>query len=321
MNNYTIIIPFYKTGKMMSYCLHQILEYSKGWNVNIIVGDNGDGVGLEYLTPYLDKIKLITYPTDKYMQSHGILFDYVISSGLVKTEYFITLESDSFPTKYNYLSYYDQLIEEGYDMGASLLKLSGGTYNHPAGGFYKKSNWFKCKALVDKYCEAYKFYPNMLVKDGHPCHTMIRREYQHGYSDDDENNLLRYMPIAMSVFHNGMGFNQESILTYGQRTPESEVSSILMPHELPDIIYRLGYEPGQFFSYWHRAVGLRVMDIPTEVVWMSNRVNQQQEFTMTDNGIKHLWSISAYHGNTDQNLLDITTHKSMVVEELYKSII
>src|SRR4030066_2215807 len=95
--------------------------------------------------------------------------------------------------------------------------------------------------------------------------------------------------------HNGMGRLQESVRTYGRRNPESEVPNILLDNRAK-IIYRIGYEPGQFMYYWMLAKGYNIYSIPTEVKWLKGKENQQQEYTLNAAGIKHIWGVSAYHG-------------------------
>ena len=313
MRAYTILIPHYKT-KITAYCLHQIFKHS-GNRVNVVVISNSGNEGLNYLEPYADRITTIIYPLNR-MQSHGLAFDYAIENGLVKTDYFITLESDSYPTNDNWLEYYDRLIDEGYDMAASRLKLSGGEYYHPAGAMYRLDSWHQCKEYVEKLNDEYRYYPNYLPKDGFNCHIM---ESAHVAPKGNIEQLNNYLPIAQSVFHNGMGYNQESYHTYGNRNTITGVDDFLKVHNDP-IIYRMGYEPGQFFGYWHLATGKKVYSIPTEVTWMHNRVNQQQECTKTENGIIHIWGGTAMTLTSDASVEDITRRKTELTEQLYNSI-
>jgi hypothetical protein len=328
MRKYTVIIPHYKTGKMTAYCIHQILKYSKGRELDIVVVDNSGGIGVEYLLPFKD-ITLLTYPADK-MQSHGLAFDYALQRLPFVQDYFITLESDSFPRNDIWLEYYDALIDEGYEMAASVLKLSGGTYYHPAGAMYKTSNWIEARQYVNELNAKYKYYPNYIHKDGFPCHIMIHKDGVIDYSGftlhenykniDPDINARPYEPIAQSVFHQGMGFNQESYPTYGKRdlnTGKQDFISVWTE----SLIYRMGYEPGQWFGYWHLANNKKVKTIQTETVWMDKRVNQQQEYTITENGVKHLWGVTAYGTSPDNEALqDIINRKKQLIEQLYESI-
>ena len=67
-------------------------------------------------------------------------------------------------------------------------------------------------------------------------------------------------------------------------------------------------------------MGKKVKQIDTEIEWMPNRVNQQQEYTLTSNGVKHLWAVSAYHKMENEQFSDIINRKAQVVDELYNSI-
>lgn len=324
---FSILIPHYVTGKMTAYCIHQLQKCKGSHDIDIIVIDNSNGIGTEYIKPEPNVI-IVSYPP-KLIQSHGLAFDFVLEHIPTISEYFITLESDAFPTQDNWLDYYEQLINEGYDMAGSLMKLSGGEYIHPAGAMYKKSNWKEAKELVKQYNETIDFYPNFAVKDEtmFDYHVMVynkiavRDNFRVAPKYDPQEKLSEYLPIAQSVFHNGQGFNQESFTTYGQRTIEGEKGTILIPARRPEpIIYRMGYEPGQWFTYWHYATGKKVKQIPTEIHWMENRRNQQQEYTRMENGLTHLWGVSAYAGSTEQDTKDISDFKNNQMETLYASI-
>ena len=136
--DFTIIIPHYKS-KITAYAIHKLRENKGKHNIEIFVVDNNAGDGsFEYLKPFNKYIKYQPYPKNR-LQSHGISFDFVLP--YVKTEWFITIESDSFPTEDNWLDYYENIINQGYDCAGSLLHLSGGEYLHPCGALYSKKIW------------------------------------------------------------------------------------------------------------------------------------------------------------------------------------
>lgn len=329
MSKITILIPHYKTGMMTAYTVSELLTYTHGSEVDIVVIDNNPGDGsIEYLNPFLKWIGIVEYPKNK-LQSHGIAFDYVLP--LIKTEYFLTLESDAFPTK-AFLPYYRSIIECGFDMGGSLLTLSGGSFLHPAGGIYKTSLWHECK----KHCEEmpYDYFPNMLLRDNFKMHTMIHRDYldQVLENPDDwfelsddykpysrklaEEKRDHYKPVC-GPFHDGRGGRQENIKTFGGRTWESEAPFAISNPKWQKIIGRVGEEPGQALFYWAKSMGKRIFYIPTEVKWMPGKEHRQQEYTLNEAGIKHLWAISAYHDYTPEDEKDVAKIKQSIPEHLY----
>lgn len=323
--NFSILIPHYKTGKMTAYCIHQLLKYKGMHELEIIVVDNSNGEGVELFSHY--PIKLLTYPPH-LMQSHGIAFDYALQQDAVSNEYFITVESDSFPTQDNWLDYYENLVNHNYDSAGSLLHLSGGKYLHPAGAMYGKWIWQEAYKYV-RYSLEYSFFPNLAIKELFPCHLMVHRDFMteflkdpekhvkihHSYRDTDYLiQLERYLPIAQSVFHNGMGNENESYTTYGARTFSNPICDNTQP-----MIYRMGLEPGQWLSYYQDRLK-KVFHIPTEIVWMPNRINQQQEYTIMENGFKHLWGVTTYSGVIEETVKDISLHKEKLMNELYDSI-
>lgn len=327
----SIILCHFRTGMMTAYTISQILKYKGRHEVDIFVVNNNPGDSSEeYLVPFMDKIKYYNFPKG-ILQSHGIGYNFLAE--LVDTEYFICLESDSFPTQDNWLDYYVNLINEGYDCAGSLLSLSGGTYIHPAGALYRRSIWLEAA----QYCKRveYFYFPNMSMKEGFACHTMIHKsivnevlsnpedyiELADGYKPYSpqlaEKKSAEYLPVV-GPFHNGMGKNNESIHTYGLRTMKSEAGNVLLDNKYK-IIKRIGAEPGQWFAWWQKAMGYKIFEIPTEVYWLPGKENQQQEKTIMVNGLTHLWGISAYHG-TDLKDSDVAKIKQSLPEQLYNTL-
>jgi hypothetical protein len=333
MTKYTCIIPHYKTGQMTAFTIYQILKHTRGRDIKIVVVDNSNHEGLEYLEPFVGKIHILLYPKD-LMQSHGIAYDFALNSGVVETEYFITLESDSYPTQDGWLDYYDRLVETGMDCAGSLLQLSGGQFIHPAGALYRKSVWEEAKKYTDSI--QYGCFPNMAMKEGFPCHLMVRNDILKTFLENPQlyidlhnsylpysvvnavQKLMYYKPVT-GVFHNGMGNSQESIATYSQRNILKEPERILLDN-VDDLIYRVGFEPAQYFCYWALAMGYNVSAIPTEIKWLEGRNNQQQEFTRMENGLVHCWAITAYHKAESPERQDIIDFKAAQLQELYNSL-
>lgn len=329
---FSILIPHYKQGKITAYTISQLLKYKGKHEIEILVVDNNFGDGSnQYLKPFKNEVKYQAYPKDM-LQSHGISFDYVLP--YVNTEWFITIESDAFPTQDNWLDYYESLINDGNDCAGSLLQLSGGEYIHPAGALYNKKVWQEAKV----YCNEvqYIYMPNMSTREGFDCHLMIHKSVAelllkkpYDYIELAENykgfnqqfmieKMMYYSPVV-APFHNGMGNVNESIKTYGQRSIASEVPNILLENK-KKLIHRIGYEPGQWFCYWQLAMGKKVSVIPTEIKWLPNRENQQQEYTLMENGLRHIWAGSSYLDMKDTDFNDVYEAKSTLIEELYNSL-
>lgn len=330
---FSIILCHYKTGKMTAYTVAQILKHSEGHDISIFICDNNAGDGsIEYLNPFRDKINIINYPKDK-LQSHGIGYDVLFE--LVPDEWVICLESDSFPIKQGWLDYYVRLINEGYDSAVSLLQLSGGKYGHPAGGLYRRSVWVEAWKYCHYECEYY-YFPNIAMKESFACHLMVHNDVIKKFLADPEDyvelsdsykpytvngaeqKLFHYSPVV-GPMHNGMGRLQESVRTYGGRNPETEVDNILLDNRAK-IVYRIGMEPGQWMYYWMLAKGYKVFHVPTETKWLPGKEMQQQEYTLNEAGVKHLWAISAYHDHTPENEKGVALLKQSIPDQLYETL-
>ncbi len=329
--NFSIILCHFKTGKMTAYTIAQILKYKGDHEIEILICNNNAGDGSEkYFKPFKDQIKVFDYPKDK-LQSHGIGYDVLFE--LSSNEWVLCLESDSFPIKEGFLDYYEKLIKEGYDGAVSLLKLSGGEYGHPAGSLYRRSIWVEAW----KYCKEieYYYFPNMGMKDTFPSHIMVHKSIINEFLASPEDyieladNYKPYIPQkaeqqaayyypTVGPMHNGMGRLQESVKAYGIRNPETEVPNVILDNRVK-IVYRVGYEPGQHHYYWMLAKGYKIFHIPTETKWLEGKINQQQEYTLNEAGIKHIWGVSAYH-DTDLKDGDVAKIKQSLPEQLYNSL-
>lgn len=330
--NFSIILCHWRTGKMTAYSISQIVKYKGNHNVEILICDNDAGDGsYEYLRPFEKYIRYFEYPKDK-LQSHGIGYDFLMEHA--SNEWVIAMESDSFPVREGWLDYYVRLINQGYDGAASLLQLSGGKYGHPAGALYRRSVWIEAWKYT-RTCE-YLYFPNIAMKGNLACHLMVHESIADVFMKSPEDyielsgsykpysaelareKLVHYAPVC-GVFHNGMGRLQESLQTYGLRNIETEVPNILLDNRAK-MIYRAGYEPGQHLFYWQLAKRKRIAFIPTETKWLPGKEGQQQEYTLTENGVKHLWAISAYHDYTPENEKDVAELKRSIPDQLYDTI-
>lgn len=329
---FSIILCHYKTGKMTAYTVAQILKYKGDHDIEILICDNNAGDGsVEYLKPFMEHVVIHSYPKDR-LQSHGIGYDVLFEHA--RNEWIIALESDSFPVKEGWLDYYARLVNSGYDAATSLLQLSGGQYGHPAGALYNRTIWVQAYM----YCRGleYYYFPNIAMKDSFSSHVMVHNsileqfmrapeeyiELSDSYKPYTFNmaaeKMRKYSPVV-GPMHNGMGRLQESVRTYGGRNPETEVPNILLDNRAK-MIYRVGYEPGQWFYYWMLANNYKVFHIPTETKWLPGKEAQQQEYTLTENGVKHLWGISAYHDHTPESEKETALLKQSIPDQLYDTL-
>lgn len=330
----TAIIPTYKTPEMTAFSVAKLLEFSNPGELDIVVVNNfpTDRDTLRFLQPFIDSIRYYDYPEDR-LQSHGISFDWCFENDLVKTEYVITLESDCYPTK-EFIPYYQNIIEQGFDAAGSMLKLSGGLYMHPCGSLYRKSVWEECR----DYCKTvqYSYFPNMIRTQGFDFHAMIHNsildkvlgnpedyfDLANGYKPYSKELALKrkeHYSTTVNPFHNGMGNLNENITTYGARGFDSEVPQTILNNK-NKIVRRVGFEPGQFLAYWLFEMNKKVCQIPIEVKWMNDREGQQQEYTINEAGLYHCWGISSYTERPPDGVEDIYKEKRELPKKLYETL-
>lgn len=334
---FSILIPHYKS-KITAYSVAKWLEYAEGEDVEIIVFDNSyPHESIHLLQSFKARIKIARL-LDGNISSHGIAYDHVIP--MIKNQWFITAESDSFPTK-PYVEYYKSIIRKFtspsvgmYEAAGSKLKLSGGEFIHTCGALYNTFLWGDAKAYCDKM--DYTYFPNMSYVNGFDSHVMVHNSILNDFLAEPEDfielsNSYKPYSAALAIkksewykpvigpFHNGCGSNNEDVKTYGFRTIESEAKNVLLNNKLK-IINRVGEEPGQWLSYYMAACGKNVFEIPTETRWMEGRVNEQQEYTLNEAGIKHIWAGSSYLDMKGTAMNDVYEFKHNQIEELYNSL-
>jgi len=328
----TVLIPHFKQGKVTAYSISQWLRYSDD-RVKIVLIDNSyPHDSIKYLEPFKDKITIVNNISDK-IGSHGIAYDDILPT--IDSEYFLTSESDSFPVK-PFIHYYQKLIDEGYDAAGSLMQLSGGQYIHGAGALYRTSCWHE--ALEYTKSIPYRYFPNMGMKGGFACHVMLHNEIMDevlsnpgdwltlsdGYKGLTKKEMLDkaewYSPTT-KVMHNGMGGLEEDISTYGKRNIEQDSAAIMYNDKWRKIIFRIGYEPSQFMAYYLAANSKKIKYLDTEIVWMKGRENQQQKYTETISGIRHLWAGSSFLDMKGTEMNDVYEYKFNAIENLYNSLV
>lgn len=330
----SVIIPHYRNGKMTAYAIYKLLKHKFDHELEIIVIDNSpNDDSHKYFFPFRGQISYLQYRAEG-IQSHGVAYDYALSQGLVSNDYFICMESDSFPTSDEWLERYERYVDSDVDAAGSILTLSGGVFFHPCGMLFKKSAWYEALGYVKTM--QYKYFPNMSMKEGFACHLMVHNDILDKFLESPEDyivlaegykpyskekaleRLKYYTPIGEGVFHNGMGGNQESVNTYGLRTFSIDVPNVILNNR-QKLVNRIGMEPGQWFCNYLFARGKRVVSIPTEVKWLEGRENQQQEYTLNSAGFKHLWCGSAYLDMAGTEMNDVYEFKKNQIEELYES--
>jgi hypothetical protein len=327
----TILIAHYKVGKITAYAISQLLKYKGNHEIDIVVVDNNPDDGSAfYIYPFLKDITIVNYPKDR-MQSQGAAYDWVLPS--IRTETFLTMESDAWPTKIDFLDYYEQKINEGFDCIGSLQKLSGGTYFHPCGTMYRTNVWQEAKEYFDNV--EYEYFPNMSRSNGFDCHLMVHESILDAFMKNPDDYIelaegykpytplkalekMEYYRPAKMVFHSGLGGRQENVKTYGYRTMETEVPHIILNHKNYKYINRIGYEPGQAFSYWLAATNKKIFNMPIEIKWMDGQEGKQQEYTLNEAGIYHAWGISSYGGSESTD--KVATYKKSIPDQLYETL-
>lgn len=329
--NFSVIIPHYKSKKITAYSIAQMLKHKGGHLLDIIVVDNSaPDDSIKSLDCFGCLVRIINGNTGN-VNSQGTALS--LGAKHAYYDWIICAESDSFPTSKEWLNYYAALIEQGYECAGSKLTLSGGQYIHPCGMLVKKANI----ESAEKFCKEmpFSYFPNLYGTNDFAYHGMIHNDILEQFLQSPEDYVElseSYKPFNREValmrrdsyrdvvcaFHNGMGYKNEDVHTYGRRTIESE--SPTLEYKKGKMFKRVGAEPGQFLSWWHHFSGKNVFNVPIETVWMPGRESQQQEYTLMQNGFKHIWAGTSYESMKGTSMNDVYEFKRNQIHELYESL-
>lgn len=331
----TVLIPHYKQWRITCYTVYQFIKYTEGTDIEILVINNSyPDDSVFYLNPFKlhPRVKIIDHVTDQ-CNSHGVAYEFAMQ--FVKSKYVLLSESDCFPTR-PFLDYMDLFIRNDYDLAGNIMQLSGGRYLHPGAALLKVDLWREAKHYYEN--SPYHYLSNFGMVDGFAAHVMIHDdiwefflqkpgafvELPEGKRNCTREGVLEnerfYKTIAHSALHNGMGMASETVPMIGQRNQNNQPQQILLTGK-EKIVHRVGYEPGQAIFYWAIANGKKICEIPVEeIVWMPGRENMQQEYTLSENGCKHIWGCSSFAYSDIPEIRDVIERKNKLPEELYNTL-
>lgn len=301
--NFTVILPHYKNGELTELSIRRMLEHKGQHEIDIIVVNNNPGDGTEH--PFLhhvahnNNVRYYEYP--KHMLSNiGTAYDWVMH--MVKTDYFITATPGSRPTNTDWLDAYAYAIRYKYAVaGGFVHQFDSGFYLHPCGAFYKTSVYQE--ALDYAKSQKYVYYGELVEEQGQRLgliipekvndtfmalpHTFIKGlDYPSSIQERREKfqKMAAYYKPFTLPFASHMGYRDERIEEKRERNFQTDAMATLTLYDNIQAC-RIGYDPGQWFSYWLAAKAHYIEAYPVSIKENDNGL----EYSLMSNGFECAW--------------------------------
>jgi hypothetical protein len=290
----SILIPHYLSWKWIAACIHQFRTYQPSIDHEIIVCDNSMGhPSIKALTdtPLGEGVAIVQ--GDAELPSHG--HGYEICAREAVGDWFFTAENDSFPTRHGWFEEYVKAAGEGYELIGPKMPMASGSYIHPAGACISRRAVDQAKTWQAAH-KGWKFVPSSAVRLGSaewPYHvvasdTVLEKLYNMSPMPEDMYRDIKNWQKA-EVWQEMRSFDEDSLSSYGQRTGIRNWE----PVPGKSLYNKIGYEAGQWLSYYCSAHGIKVKEAGLVIDWMPGRHGRQAAFSTVYGGFTHIWAGSS----------------------------
>lgn len=293
----SILIPHYLSYKWIAACIHQFKTYPPSIPHEIIVCDNSMGhpsIMALTDTPLGEGIKIVQGDPDLPSHGHG----YEICASEAEGDWFFTAENDSFPTRHGWFESYVKDAGEGYELIGPLMPMASGKYIHPAGacisrraveqarewqknhnGFHEGQDWYFCPAMAIYLGLSDKAYHVVVNRD-----ILCDRIPPDSPQDREICNWRK-----AEAWQEMRSFDEDTFESYGQRTGIKNWE----PIQGKRTYLKIGYEAGQWLSYYCSSHGIKVKEADLHIEWMPGREGRQAAYSTVYGGFTHIWAGSS----------------------------
>lgn len=294
MRKISIIIPHYLSFRWIAACIHQFKTYPPSIDHEIIVCDNSMGhpsIMALTGTPLGEGIKIVQGDPDLPSHGHG----YEICASEATGDWFFTAENDSFPTRHGWFEEYVKAAGEGYELIGPYMPMASGKYVHPAGAAISRRAVEQAKTWRDKW-HGWRFSPSSAMRWGTadwPYHVVISEtvlEKRHNIipmPDDLLKDIKNWRKAE--AWQEMRSFDEDTLQNYGSRTGIRNWEPI--PGK--SIYNKIGYEAGQWLSYYCDSHGIKVKHADLHIQWMPGREGRQAAYSTVYGGFTHIWAGSS----------------------------
>lgn len=286
MKKAAILIPHYKSWKLLAICIEAFKRFQFPLEHDIVVCDNSVGhpsIKVLAETELGDGVKIVNGDPQLPSHAHGL----ELALEATDADWIFSTESDCWPIQDSWGSHWVKASAD-YDFIGPYMHLAGGKFVHPAAMMCSRDVLNAAEKWIEKQREEWDFVPAAGISLGvsdKAYHVVAKKNFikSKGPSDSMLNEIENWRKAG--PYQNMISFEDDSFSNYDQRGNIQNWE----PQEGREWHLRIGYEPGQFLSSF-AARFFKVFHAPCEIQWMSGRVGQQAAYSDIFGAVRHLWA-------------------------------
>lgn len=282
MKKVSILIPHFQTWKWTAACIWHFKQYGIPVDSEIILVNNSPGhPSIKAITETDLGRDIIVLDGDPEFTSHGMGYD--IAARRASGDWFFTSETDSFPTQ---CGWFDEYVKSSVDhslIGPEIPQ-SSGFYVHPAGALMRRRIYDDAMEWQKQYAE-WLFYPGTGIIYGFdkPYHVLVHVDHA-THAEDDESVAQMRLWRRAGPYQEMRAFCDDDWDTYPMRR-----DAMFRPEQDLKVYRKIGYEAGQWLSYFADKQGYRVQRAPVNLQWMPGQHGKQAAHSTVFEGFTHFW--------------------------------
>lgn len=295
MKRIAILVPHYLSPKWLAACVWQFKQYPFSIDHELIVCDNSPGhwsIKALTETELGDGVKVVSGDSD--LPSHGQGYWKCWEAASKDCDFAFTAENDSFPTRHGWSEPWIKAVGEGYELVGPYMPMASGKYVHPAGACISRRALEQAKTWQEAH-KNWSFCPGAAIAFG------LSDQGYHAVVDG--LTMLEKCPPLVSnsryqevlnwrraeAWQEMRSFDEDTFQNYGQRT------GITNWEPLPGkyAYLKIGYEAGQWLSYYCDSHGIKVKHADLHIEWMPGREGRQAAYSTVYGGFTHIWAGSS----------------------------
>lgn len=296
MKKLSIIAAHYRTPIWTAIMAAAFKKYPFSLESELIICDNSpDHPSIRALTETSlgEGVKIIQGDPDFPSHGHGYDLCYDQADG----DWIMCTETDAFPIMHGWGENWIKASVD-HDLIGPIVPQSSGAYIHPAGCFYKRKLIEAVKGW-QKAHEQWVFVPGagaMLKTHPKACHVIAHQDWLGDMMVPLDLQKQIDLWKQAGPFQEMRCFDEDTFEDYGQRTGIKNME----PVNGKMFYNKIGFESGQFISYYAERNGWRVFLAPNEILWMQGHEGRQAAESRVFGSFVHVWggtvtSVSAQH--------------------------
>lgn len=286
MRKVSILIPHYRTFRTTASCIWNFKKYGLPIESEIVLCNNSPGhqsIRAITETSLGEGIKIVEGNAN--FPSHGQAYQKSYES--CDGDWIFTAESDSFPTRMGWFNEYLKASVD-YDYIGPEIPMGGGTYIHPAGALTHRGVIGAAEGWQANHKD-WIFIPGAGAKlktSDRGYHVVAHKEWLNDLPMvDSEMQKEIELWRNVGVWQEMRSFDEDTFDNYSQRIGVNNWEPIDGKYSYN----KIGYEPGQWLSYFSQSHGFRCLKAPTHIEWMARQEGRQAAYSDVFGGFRHLW--------------------------------